>query len=123
MPSFDNTSDAAYDAASNIPISDMNHAQCNAEKLRMTNRVRSIRETITANIRSGMDPDSVTNRELEGRITRLRNRFREVDDQMRARDARDRAVAAQNAGHGSTSRNRSSQSPPAPRAPNSSPQH
>ncbi|KAF5869341.1 uncharacterized protein Bfra_011148 [Botrytis fragariae] len=122
MPSFDNSSSETYDAVSQIPIPEMNHDQCDAEKLRIVNRIEHLQQVHAANINSGMDHRSDAIRELEQRIANLRFRFHEVDNQMRALDARDRAVVAQNTGYGSISRDRSSQSPPAPRAPNTSPQ-
>ncbi|TGO28178.1 hypothetical protein BPAE_0031g00430 [Botrytis paeoniae] len=115
MPSFDNSSSQTYDASSQIPISEMNYDECEAEKLRIRTRISHLERAQATNTSSGMDRGGDANRALEQRIVDLEYRFQEVERQIRALDA-------QNTGYGSTSRNRSSQSPPAPRAPNTSPQ-
>ncbi|TGO57653.1 hypothetical protein BCON_0063g00100 [Botryotinia convoluta] len=122
MPSFDNSSSQTYDASSRISISEMNYDECEAEKLRIRNRIEHLRGVQAANTSSGMDRGGDTNEALEQRIVDLEYRFQEVESQISALDAQYHAVVPQNTGYGSTSRNRSSQSPPAPRAPNTSPQ-
>ncbi|KAM0167650.1 hypothetical protein ACHAQE_000038 [Botrytis cinerea] len=122
MPSFDNSSSETYDIPSQTPISSMNYDDCAAEKLRIERRIAYLRQEQAANARSGMEGSDAANRDLDRRIASLHNRSDAVDNHTRAMDAEYHAVVPQNTGYPSVGRQRSSQSPPAPRAPNTSPQ-
>ncbi|KAF7905034.1 uncharacterized protein EAF01_005555 [Botrytis porri] len=122
MPSFDGFSDPVYDAASEIPISEMNADECDAEKLRIRDRMDLIEALIAANFEAGMDPNCDATIALKQRHANLRLRFHEVNIQMDILDEQDRTMAAENRRKRSPSWGRSSQSPPAPRAPHPSPQ-
>ncbi|TEY35185.1 hypothetical protein BOTCAL_0599g00010 [Botryotinia calthae] len=122
MPSFDNSSSEAYDIPSQTPISTLNYDDCAAEKLRIQRRIAYLHQEQDANARSGMEGSDAANEDLDRRINNLHYRFDAVENQISALDSEYHAVVPQNTGYGSVGRQRSSQSPPAPRAPNTSPQ-
>ncbi|TGO33387.1 hypothetical protein BHYA_0249g00170 [Botrytis hyacinthi] len=116
IPSYENYSNQVPQAL----VRQMTRGQCEKEEARILSHIERLEGASTKDPKSGLIVDKNANKVLAERVEELQNQIKALKKRITTVDEWDRSVFGQNAGNGSTSRNRSSQSPSGSRAPNTS---
>ncbi|TGO67015.1 hypothetical protein BOTNAR_0049g00020 [Botryotinia narcissicola] len=116
MPSYDETNDAVPDT----PTSQMTRGQVEAEIVSVSAHIEQLEIARAQKPGSELIHGSSAKAMVVRKLTERRYRIEALKKRIQTLDEWDRAVFEQNVGQGSTSRNRSSQSPSGSRAPNTS---